>query len=277
VKTDAEGRFSLPAAYATEIVAVSREGYAEAKLDQLSSALTLTLQPWGRIEGTVRNGRQPATNEWVMVTPKRNAIGMHLQYDFELHRTQADEQGRFVLTNVPPGERFLTRLYPIERGWSWSHGEPITVKAGEVTRVDYGGKGRSVIGKVVPSDPKREIPWQTSGHHVLGTPQPRPPSNLKSQEEINAWNNSPEVKEARANYRYYVVRFDSDGSFRIDDVPPGKYNLSLHFYEPGQENIRMGRFIGSIQREVEVSAMANGPNDEPLDLGKLELVVQKGD
>lgn len=272
--TDAEGKFALPAAYATEVVAASSQGYAEAQLARLDTNLTLTLQPWGRLEGTVRNGRRPATNEWVMVAPSRGGVGMHLQYDFDTYRTQADEQGHFLLTNVPPGERFLTRLYPMvgNRGWMWSHGQPITVKVGEATRLDFGGQGRTIIGKVVPNE-QRDIPWQ-SGHHTLGSVQPQPPSQFRTREEIEAWNDSPEVKKARADYRYYSVQFGADGSFHIDDVPPGKYQLNLMFNEPGAQNFASGAFIGSIRQEVEVPDMPNGAIDEPLDLGRLDLVVQ---
>jgi len=200
---------------------------------------------------------------------------MGLQYDFDCYRAQADDQGRFVFTNVPPGERFLTRLYPMEgnRGWMWSHGETITVKAGEATRIDYGGKGRTVIGRVVPNE-SRDIPWQ-SGQHMLGTSQPRPPSgSFKSREEAEAWQNTPAVKEARARYRYYSVQFGGDGSFRVEDVPPGKYELNLTFNEPGQQSFSTGAYIGSIHREVEVAEIANGRADEPVDLGRLDLVVQ---
>jgi len=275
VASDTEGKFALPASYATRLVAAGSEGYAEALLERLDTTLTLTLQPWGRIEGVVRNGHKPATNEWVMVAPAQSGLGQGIQYDFDTYRVQADEQGRFVLTNVPPGERFLTRLYPMEgnRGWMWSHGQTITVKAGETTLIDYGGKGRTVIGKVVPNE-TRDIPWQ-SGHYTLGTSQPRPPSgSFASREEAAAWENTPQVKEARARYRYYVVRFGDDGSFRIEDVPPGKYDLNLTFNEPGPQNFSPGAYIGSVHREVEVAEIPGGQPDEPLDLGRLDLVVQ---
>ena len=275
VTSDADGKFALPAAYATRLVAAGSEGYAEALLERLDTTLTLILQPWGRIEGVVRNGPKPATNEWVMVAQAQGGFGMGLQYDFDCYRAQADDQGRFVFTNVPPGERFLTRLYPMEgnRGWMWSHGETITVKAGEATRIDYGGKGRTVIGRVVPNE-SRDIPWQ-SGQHMLGTSQPRPPSgSFKSREEAEAWQNTPAVKEARARYRYYSVQFGGDGSFRVEDVPPGKYELNLTFNEPGQQSFSTGAYIGSIHREVEVAEIANGRADEPVDLGRLDLVVQ---
>ncbi len=272
VRTDHDGRFSLPAAYATELVAVSPDGYAEAKLQRLDCVLNLTLQPWGRIEGVVKNGCEPATNQWVMVTPQTGGPSMQLQYDFDTYRSQADDQGRFEFKNVPPGKRFLVRLYQVQRGWSWSHIEPVEVKSGEATRVTYGGKGRRVIGKVVLSDADQKIDWQ-SGYHILGTIQPRPPSSVTPQ-ELRAWYNSPEARQARANYRYYAAQFNDDGTFHIEDVPPGRYNLNFMFQETGSQNPTGGRFVGSIQREIDIPETTNGAVAQPLDLGELRLQVR---
>jgi hypothetical protein len=107
----------------------------------------------------------------------------------------------------------------------------------------------------------------------LGKQQPRPPANLKA-EEFSAWNNRPEVKAARDNYRYYAVSFKEDGSFRIEDVPPGQYELRMMFNEPSASGSpNMGRVIGNLNKDVEVPE--NGAIDEPVDLGKLELQVRK--
>jgi thiol-disulfide isomerase/thioredoxin len=273
--TDAEGKFTLPAAYGTEVVAVGPPGYAEAKLDELSGRLALTLQPWGRIEGTARNGRKPATNVCVMIVDTTGGRSMQLTYDFESYRTQTDDQGRFVLTHVPPGKRFLVRLYAAGPSrWNWSHIEAVEVKSGEVTRVDYGGKGRTVAGKVVPSDPARVIDWN-SGMNNFATRMPKPAAPFKTPAEVEAWNNSPEIRQARANQHYYGIQFHADGSFRIEDVPPGQYDMRLQFNDPGPRSFMMGALIGSVHREVEVPEMPNGLVDEPLDLGNVDLVVKQ--
>ena len=203
-------------------------------------------------------------------------MGMYLQYDFGQYRTRSDGQGHFVISNVPPGARQLVRLYEGGMGMSWSHGEPITVTPGGSTRIQFGGKGRTIIGKVVPSDPNREISWN-SGFHNLGTRQPRPPGPFRTVEEAEAWNNSAEAKEARARHRYYAVLFEANGSFRIEDVPPGAYDLHLQFYESGPNGRPgIGTPLGTIQEQVEVPEMPNGLVDEPLDLGKLDLPLRGG-
>jgi len=147
----------------------------------------------------------------------------------------------------------------------------VDVKPGEPTPVVYGGNGRAVIGKVTSQDSSVEIAWQ-SGHRTLHTKMPTPPATARTREEIQAWNDSEEVKTARANYRYYAVRMQEDGTFRIEDVPPGQYTLSMQFQGPAGDSSSMGgRYVGSIAREVEVPAMPDGPVDQPLDLGALEL------
>jgi hypothetical protein len=275
VRTDTNGKFALPAAYATELVVVHSKGYAEVMLPCLSTNLDITLQPWGIIKGVVRNGRNPATNVTVMVTGrKEGGFGTQLQYEFDSYRVESDEQGRFVLKDVPPGERYLVRLYKMDRGWSWSHGEVVTVKAGGETEILFGGKGRAIKGKIVPSDPKREIPWQL-GHKILGTRQPRPPSSFRTQQEIESWYNQPEVKEARAKYRYYVVQFEEDGSFKVDEVLPGVYDLNCRFHEPSNDQFgNMGEMIGMAEQEVVVPEMPDGQIDEPMDLGKIDMEVR---
>jgi peroxiredoxin len=155
----------------------------------------------------------------------------------------------------------------------WSHLHPIEVKPGEVTPVTYGGIGRPVVGKVVASDPARKIEWQ-SGHHTLHTPMPKPPKGLKTQEEWQAWYETPAYKEARERYRYYAVRFASNGTFRIEDIPPGQYEIRFDFREPEEGPGRMGKHIGSITKEFEVSEISGGVSDEPLDLGEMGLSLR---
>ncbi len=270
-RADSEGRFTLPGAYAKMLIAVHKQGYAEIAPGSLAPGGALTLQPWGRIEGVMRNGRRPATNQAVMVSAARGGGALQLNYDFEQYRTETDAQGRFNIQRVPPGQRFLVRLVPMDRGQMWSHITPVDVKPGEPTPVVYGGNGRAVIGKVTSQDSSVEIAWQ-SGHRTLHTKMPTPPATARTREEIQAWNDSEEVKTARANYRYYAVRMQEDGTFRIEDVPPGQYTLSMQFQGPAGDSSSMGgRYVGSIAREVEVPAMPDGPVDQPLDLGALEL------
>jgi peroxiredoxin len=154
---------------------------------------------------------------------------------------------------------------------------PIEVKPGDVTRVTYGGTGRPVTGKVTVSDPAAKVDWQHD-HQSLGTKAPRPPQNLKTPAEVRAWNSSDAVRKAQRNQRNYSVQFETDGSFRIDDVLAGTYELHLNLTDPedtSNNRYGMDRSIGTLDKEIVVPEMPNGRSDEPLDVGSLILPLKK--
>jgi hypothetical protein len=275
-RTDAQGRFSLPALSASpRLVAVHSLGYVEVTSDELTASGKMVLQPWGRIQGVLKFGTKPAADQEVMVTQRSFEPG-DLSFDFEAYKTRTDDQGRFTVSYVPPGERQLVRLIPRgDRSWTHSHGQRITVKPGETTEVAYGGAGRPVVGKLVLSSPGREVDWN-QGFSSLSTMFPQPPTKTRSQEEARAWYNSPEVKAALENARHYALSMSPDGSFRIEDVPAGTYDLRINLSEPGGGQPGMGEPIGSLSKEVIVPEMPGGRSDEPLDLGELTLQVRTG-
>jgi peroxiredoxin len=117
------------------------------------------------------------------------------------------------------------------------------------------------------------VDWN-SGHHSFGTKFPRPPRRLKTAEEAQEWNNSPEVKEARKNNRYYGLQIAEDGSFRIENVLAGTYQLSINLNEPGATQFSYGPSIASMTRDVVVADIPGGVTDEALDLGVLTLELK---
>lgn len=68
-------------------------------------------------------------------------------------------------------------------------------------------------------------------------------------------------------------QFFKDGSFRIEDVLAGKYNLHIDLREGGSNSLsRMSApKIASLTKEIEVPALPGGRSDEPLDLGNLTV------
>jgi len=274
--TDAQGRFSLPALVPEpRLVAVhAEEGFVEVGAGDGAESWRLTLQPWGRIEGVMKVGSALAADREVcLVNQSTSAAG--LAFDFEAFKVRTDAEGRFVFGKAPPGWRQLMRPVPMgNRGWSLSHLVPVEVKAGEVTRVVYGGTGRPVIGRVVPDGADMKIEW-VSGHHMLSTRFPQPPDEQRTPEGMRAWQNSDEFKEALANRRYYSPTWSEDGSFRFDDVEPGLYDL--HFMFADSADGFGGVAVGSIMRAVEVGEIPGGQTDDPLDLGELPLAVRSAE
>jgi hypothetical protein len=138
VKADRDGHFSFPpTTRAAGIVAVNQKGYGQVEAKDFKNDLKVILQPWGRVEGVLRVGKQIGANEQVHLSVF-NHFGS-LEYDYRVFDAVTDRDGEFVFTCVPPG------------GWVVSHkgmGDQFTVKSGETNRITVGGTGRPVIGKL---------------------------------------------------------------------------------------------------------------------------------
>lgn len=73
--------------------------------------------------------------------------------------------------------------------------------------------------------------------------------------------------------RTYVLVFDTNGVFHADNVPPGKYTLSLNVSDPEDEYYNR-RTIGSLNKQTVVPDEPNTALNAPLDIGTLELTIQ---
>jgi peroxiredoxin len=67
------------------------------------------------------------------------------------------------------------------------------------------------------------------------------------------------------------VTLDRDGSFRVEDVPPGRYLLKLPFQERTHED--QGGRLAFARAEVVVPVIPGGRSDDPLDIGAITLDV----
>jgi len=79
--------------------------------------------------------------------------------------------------------------------------------------------------------------------------------------------------------QYYHALCDSSGSFRLQDVPSGTYELAINVRKSNVNSVstdrwapREDRDIAAIVQEITVPETPGGQSDEPLDLGTLQLV-----
>jgi hypothetical protein len=270
VHTGPDGHFTFASsADAKAIIAVDEDGYANIPLDKFKAQGVLpqiALEAWGRIEGTVRVGRHPGTNE--LVTIESDHAPGPLGPMFEDFEARTDDQGRFVFTFVPPGERKIARMIPKGSG-SWQHSPPtyVTVKPGAVTSVVVGGNGRKVVGKVQLIDPPAAANWQ----HTLAslhTPFPKPLNKLKDAAQQQAWLSSPEYQSLLKPLRSYPLSLSDDGSFHADEVPPGKYELDIGFTMTDSPQ-GMFDYVGRFHQAVSVPEPKDKDDDSPVDLGTI--------
>ena len=269
VTANSDGAFTLRFyANAEKIIASHSMGYLETSYSNFVSGSTLTLEKWGIIEGHLKIGPRIGTNETVLLSGDGN-----IQFNHEDFRKVTDENGRFFFNAVPPGDRRLVRMVPIgDRSWGHSHMQLVTVKPGETTQVQMGGNGRTIIGKLTMSDPSRTIDWRQSGHHYLNF-YPKPPP-YRNMEEYRAWESLPETVAARKQQRSYTLQMQEDGSFRVDDVLAGKYDLYIRVTEP-RNNQGFQNAIGTLTTNIAVPEIPDAPAAPPLDLGTFEVPLTR--
>ena len=81
------------------------------------------------------------------------------------------------------------------------------------------------------------------GHNSLSLKRPEPtiPEEVKAdpqkkREWYKEWSGTPRGKaflEAqRKSSRHYAIKTNDDGSFRVEDIPAGDYELSISAHEP---------------------------------------------
>jgi len=317
-QTDAMGRFSLPAAEVPQgLIVVHEQGYAEIPMNLRPSdlasrlfntgspvssdtdgstevaadgqdnapasqrELTVKLQPWGRIEGTVMLESKPAANEIVKVgghVARYSKEGRRFTFMTFHLEARTDAAGSFSFDKVPAGQCNVFRQQLRSHTGFESHETAVRVKPGEVTHVDLGGSGPSIFGKAFL--PEASIDWQSVPVHlrlktgIESGPRPQRADFTSRDAYITAMEQFFAVNKAQQRFGAFCER---DGSFRLSDIPPGTYELVIKVRDSGatsvsdNEPLRPGREIGSIAREIVVPELSDGQSGEALDLGTLAL------
>ena len=193
-----------------------------------------------------------------MQGPTENAIPW-FQYS-----ATADAAGKFVFDRVVPGSVTVARKIELsEHSYSSANTTEIVVKPDATTRVTLGGTGRPVIGRVVvPEGLRPAVGLGLQSRTSSGT-------NLRCGSRLWAgW-------DWRGSGSDYAVKVEPDGSFRVDDVIAGSYELTIRPSGAAVQSLpaRWHRARSPRpDRDVTVPEMSGGRSDEPLDLGAIPLV-----
>jgi uncharacterized GH25 family protein len=279
VKTDAQGKFEfVPQVEPFMLIAAGPAGYAEVMEEQFKKAKEIKLQPWGKVTGKFMMGSKPGANAQLSLyynrTYEERAPRFYIQYE-----TVTDKDGNFSIERVPAGDANVSRMVAQNMGrYSTStatHTAALTIKPGETTTVQLGGVGRPVIGKVkIPPDAAGKGWTFHGGMNTKHVEKARPTEFAswtpeKQQEWLNAYYKSDEYKAEMKKMRHHNFQVAPDGSFRMEDVLPGAYNVHISVMEQ-RENFN-GEQVAMAQTEAKIAEIPGGYTDEPLDLGTLEL------
>jgi peroxiredoxin len=157
---------------------------------------------------------------------------------------------------------------------TYTHTAMITIKPGETTKVQLGGVGRPLIGKLsIPKDAASKG-WNISGG--MSTKQPDPPTpkdfeELTEEQQREWWKKyaeTPEYKAQQRNTRHFNFQVAEDGTFKMEDVPPGKYQL---YFNAQDQSTQQWDQVAMGQGEATVAEIPGGFTDQPQDLGTFEL------
>jgi sugar lactone lactonase YvrE/peroxiredoxin len=289
VGTDSEGRFSFPPQTDKYIlVTIHDKGYAEATAEQIEKSPSIILQKWGKVEGTLRIGNKPGANESICLWYEQpyDPNTPQILYDY---RTATDSNGHFVLDRVKTGQAKVGReIKTSEMMTSFSHAVPVEVKADKTATVSIGGTGRPITGKIAtPADYNQPINWSYAEASINTkwpeSPRPNNYDEMTDEEKQKwyiQWQDSKEGKafmdKLRKEQRSYTIKIEPNGSFRVEDVPQGKYNINISIYEPPPaRRCGFGDLIGSAGHSFEIAPMPGGRSDEPCDVGTLLLKIYK--
>ena len=290
--TDADGSFSFPPQTdAFLLLAIHDRGCARVTDAQFKTNSLVTLQPWAVVQGVVKTGTKPAANQAMALgyvdregyDPKKPRL-------FAYHNANTDENGRFRFERVMPGEVSVSKAIKIsDRMTGSSHAKVVTAEPGQTVEVNIGGGGRAVVGRIdIPSDVKKGS-WMIGDASLRTIVKPPkmdvPTADLQkmTMEERMAWfekwKQSPEGKafeEEQRKYqeqsKYYGVRVESDGSFRVDDVPAGAYTLNITLTDmPPANRGGPGDEIAVTTHQFTMPPIAGGVSDEAFDLATLPV------
>jgi hypothetical protein len=249
--TDEQGAFSLsaPPDHGT-VIAVADVGFASTSVDQVRANPVVVLQAFGRIEGTLKIAGAPGIGQDLLYNPAVSG----LMADFSSFKTTTDDQGHFTMERIPPGDGSIVRLIQTEpNSWTHSHNTPVTVRSGQTTQVTLGDSGAVLRGTVrFDSPPTNGGKLIISGNLFGGGP--RLPS-FNSPAERQAYMRSPEWQAQMRTAKNYAFVVNADGTFQVDSVAPGSYNINVMARASGDRSFMNPPIAqGSLQFTVPDSA-----------------------
>ncbi len=288
VRSDAQGRFEFVPKLAPEKVFATHEsGFAEAKVADVMKGGKLTLQKWAQVKGVMRVGEKGNTDATIRLMSNYDFAadenGNATGFSFTL-KAEPDADGNFVFERVPPGEHRLAVEYKFkdERYGeaALSHGIFVNAKSGATAEATLGGTGRRVVGRInLTGGDHADVDWKRDVHRlVLMLPAlPGQPGNRRAAAQDEGplvllrnflpQNNQPisaeVLREHQRAERSYVLLVETNGTFRADHVPPGKYQLTLNVTDPEDEYYNR-RSIGTTSLEITIpdeKVAVNAPHD----------------
>ncbi len=278
--TDSNGRFSFkPKLGVKSVLAVHDLGAAQVSIATLAKQ-PIVLQPWGAIDGRLIVHGKALAGQGIGLTCAVRQGDQSIACINAQAITTTDAQGRFHFPKVPAGPLVVCRFFNFNRNRvgpiGMSHSKEVLVPSGGTVEVTIGGSGATLVGKLALSQDLPGHDWrddlQSLNQSEPNAPVLTPTSDFAA---LQRFARESEARNARAT-KYYL-EIESDGSFHIDDVPPGNYVLDLKVAQPiasspasasGPEGSFDRRDLGKYSKPVQVP---ENEEDTPIELGTITI------
>jgi RNA polymerase sigma factor (sigma-70 family) len=253
------------------VVVTDDRFYAVAAADELSEHPDIVVQPWGRIEGVLRIGKTLASNQTVSIS----IWGSGATYEWTIvsHNTsvKTDANGRFVFARVAPGDVWLTHSVVIRPGEARPSGHHyVKVAPGDHVQVQLGGIGRVVVGRMEWNSTDKLNFYGTlwaKENHGMRTPRDWRDMSMEEQRKyVRQWRESTEGELFKQEVRNYEFPVQADGTFRVEDVLPGRYRMQVRADAPVPKG-QSPRLAAVAEIQVNVPESLRNGSDESYDLG----------
>ncbi|WFB37532.1 M56 family metallopeptidase [Kiritimatiellota bacterium B12222] len=243
---------------------------------------SLMIQPWGRIEGRMMIGGQPAANEMVhiMSLPIIEYSGIP-SIDIDLVRETpvvTDDEGRFSFDRIAPGTYLCSRIDPQTKGFTMP-ADAIRILPGQKVVVTLQMNGKTVVGKIDRSAMGDQAlrKQQFFIREVLLPKDNFYPDHLLSPEEQaeamdKYWQSDAGLIHMRKNLNRISGTVDEQGNFHAEHVKPGNYQLSLWAYPTQESGMERYKQLGGAQRVFEVPE-----SSDEVDVGTIHMVPNRAE
>lgn len=287
--SDAAGQVSLaPVEAPYLLLALHDSGYAVYPDTELPENGELVLRPWSHVEATARLGTQVdagADYGFYAVLPY-SETNHDVRINF-MDRATTDGQGRFRVEKVPATAVSFGRYQSNRCTYSIN----AQTEPGQTLKLEIGGKGRPVVGKLNLPPELKEKAWTLPMATIREKQAPRSApvaltkklegvTDAKEAQKIQVeWHQSEEGKAYRAEMhakmrkaKTYPIDWKPDGTLRADNVEPGTYEIHLQLNEaPEARQCGWGDLLARGRVEFTIAPIPGGVTDEVFDFGLVDL------
>ncbi len=278
-RTDRDGRFQFDVqgeAFTVFVVGNAGLGVVASKTidESAKGPVQIQIQPWARVEGMLRQGQKVLSGETINLALENGPLGIGNSKRFiglgrgAFLTARTDQNGRFAFDRVPPGiDVRVGHLVPVatSRGPMLGYRQEAFFRsaAGELRTIALGGSGRTVVGRFQMKDEAWAVDWGASFGHLNPSIDP------------------DEVGKIDILYRPYP-RFpiQQDGSFHLEEIPPGNYIISFELLALKPESsLRQGprpipktaKGMGGLMAGTITVPETTGAAAQPVDIGILHV------